>query len=66
MKKQIDVALVIKDINMGLGDVPIMEKYGLTPSEYVRVLEKLIDLWPFAKLSESSSCFWRSPQERRP
>lgn len=41
MKKQIDVALVISDINSGLGDVPIMEKHGLSPTEYVGILERL-------------------------
>lgn len=32
---------VIDDILAGLGDVVIMEKYGLSPSEFMEVLEKV-------------------------
>jgi hypothetical protein len=31
---------ILRDIQAGLGDVPIMEKYQIAPSEYMRVLEK--------------------------
>lgn len=33
---------IIEDIKSGLGDVPIMEKYQLSPSEYLQVLDKLV------------------------
>jgi hypothetical protein len=33
---------IIEDIRSGLGDIPIMEKYQLSPSEYLRVLDKLV------------------------
>lgn len=31
---------ILRDIQQGLGDVPIMEKYQITPSEYMSVLEQ--------------------------
>jgi len=31
---------ILRDIQAGLGDVPIMEKYQITPSEYMSVLEQ--------------------------
>ena len=39
--KKILVHDVIKDINSGLGDVPIMEKYNISASQYMEILEKL-------------------------
>lgn len=33
---------IIEDIKSGLGDIPIMEKYQLSPAEYLRVLDKLV------------------------
>lgn len=44
MKKKMDAPEIIRDIKKGLGDVPIMEKYELSPAEYMRILEKLRDL----------------------
>ncbi|MBI5248943.1 MAG: hypothetical protein HY912_05560 [Desulfomonile tiedjei] len=44
MKKKIDAAEIMKDIKRGLGDVPIMEKYELAPTEYMSILEKLRSL----------------------
>jgi hypothetical protein len=41
MKKKIDAVEIMQDIKSGLGDVPVMEKYDLAPSEYIRILEKL-------------------------
>jgi len=32
--------LILRDIQKGLGDIPIMEKYQITPSEYMSVLER--------------------------
>ncbi len=32
---------IIRDIESGLGDVPIMEKYGIRPAEYMDILQKL-------------------------
>lgn len=41
MDKRIRLADIVKDIEMGLGDVPIMEKYGLRPMEYIDILERV-------------------------
>jgi hypothetical protein len=35
------VHMVLQDIREGLGDVPIMEKYGLSPKDYMEILEEL-------------------------
>jgi hypothetical protein len=32
---------IIEDIQSGMGDVPIMEKYELAPTEFLRILDKL-------------------------
>jgi hypothetical protein len=32
---------ILPDIEDGLGDIPIMEKHGITPSEYLSVLDEL-------------------------
>lgn len=40
-RKTVNAARVIADIKAGLGDVPIMEKYGLTPDDLVSILERL-------------------------
>ena len=39
--KRINVADIMRDIRRGLGDVPIMEKYDIAPSEYMNILERL-------------------------
>jgi len=41
LDKRIRLADIVRDIEMGLGDVPIMEKYGLRPMEYVDILERV-------------------------
>ena len=43
---------VIKDIRSGLGDVPIMEKYQISPAEFLEVLKKIkeIDVIGFAEV----------------
>ncbi len=41
MNKKIDATEITKDIKRGLGDIPIMEKYELSPAEYMKILEKL-------------------------
>jgi len=38
---RIKLADIIRDIQIGLGDVPIMEKYSLRPVEYIDILEKV-------------------------
>jgi len=35
---------ILHDIQEGLGDVPIMEKYQITPSQYMSVLEQFKDI----------------------
>lgn len=39
--KKAKLAAIIKDLKRGLGDVPIMEKYGIRPGEYQEILEIL-------------------------
>jgi hypothetical protein len=39
--RPINTKAIIDDIKSGLGDIPIMEKYQLSPAEYLRVLDKL-------------------------
>lgn len=41
--KTLKVAEILADMESGLGDVPLMEKYGLSPEELRRVYEKLSD-----------------------
>jgi len=36
-----DVSSILHDIRAGMGDVPIMEKYGLSPRLYSLILERL-------------------------
>ena len=38
---RIDAQAILADIRSGLGDVPIMEKYDLSPSLYRKILETL-------------------------
>ncbi len=40
--RPINTKAIIADIQSGLGDIPIMEKYQLSPSEYLQVLDKLV------------------------
>jgi hypothetical protein len=40
--RPINTRAIIADIQSGLGDIPIMEKYQLSPSEYLQVLDKLL------------------------
>lgn len=40
-KLRIDSQAILQDIRSGLGDVPIMEKHGLSPRLYRRILETL-------------------------
>jgi len=40
-KLRIDSQAILADIRSGMGDVPIMEKYGLSPRLYRRILETL-------------------------
>lgn len=44
--KRVDIQEIVKDLNSGMGDVPIMEKYGITPSELIPILEKLNEIKP--------------------
>lgn len=39
--ERIDVDKILGDIHAGMGDVPIMEKYGLSPRLYGRILDRL-------------------------
>lgn len=32
---------IVRDIQSGLGDVPIMEKYGIRPADYIDILQRL-------------------------
>ncbi len=41
MARKIMLAEIVKDIQMGLGDVPIMEKYNIRPVQYIDILERL-------------------------
>ncbi|MDQ7783369.1 MAG: PilZ domain-containing protein [Desulfomonilaceae bacterium] len=41
MKKKIRLADIIRDMRAGLGDVPIMEKYGIYPHDYEEILQSL-------------------------
>jgi hypothetical protein len=34
---RIRIADIVRDVQMGLGDVPIMEKYGIRPAEYIDI-----------------------------
>jgi hypothetical protein len=40
--RPVNTKAIIEDIKSGLGDIPIMEKYQLSPAEYLRVLDKLV------------------------
>ncbi len=40
-KRALPIRRIIGEIRGGLGDVPIMEKYGLSPEEYIEILENL-------------------------
>jgi hypothetical protein len=40
--RPINTKEIIADILSGLGDIPIMEKYHLSPGEYLQVLDKLV------------------------
>lgn len=40
--RPINTKAIIADIQSGLGDIPIMEKYQLSPAEYLKVLDKLV------------------------
>lgn len=42
-RKEIKALGILADIQSGLGDVPLMEKYGLSPEELKRVYERLSD-----------------------
>jgi hypothetical protein len=46
---RVNVADIMRDIELGLGDVPIMEKYHITPGEYMNVLERLKNVGQFQK-----------------
>jgi hypothetical protein len=41
IKKAIDMGKIVADVESGLGDVPIMEKYQLSPADYMAILKKL-------------------------
>lgn len=41
MKPKVNAATILKDIRSGMGDIPIMEKYGISPRLYSRILETL-------------------------
>ncbi|MBI4965953.1 MAG: hypothetical protein HY913_21925 [Desulfomonile tiedjei] len=41
---KLHVKEILHDIREGLGDVPIMEKYQITPGQYMSVLEQLRDI----------------------
>jgi hypothetical protein len=40
-KRKIDAGPIMADIRSGMGDVPIMEKYQITPNEYLKIITKL-------------------------
>lgn len=42
--RKIDLEEISRDMRLGLGDVPIMEKYHLEPGEFMWLLEKLKEL----------------------
>ncbi len=56
-KRALPVERIMDEIREGMGDIPIMEKYGLSPEEYVEVVEKLKGL----RMRLPSSDFVRPP-----
>jgi DNA-binding HxlR family transcriptional regulator len=42
-KRQLQAKLIVKDINDGLNDSQLMEKYTLTPKQLEQVLRQLLD-----------------------
>ena len=49
--KKIIVEDIIRDFNSGLGDVPIMEKYDISSSQYMEILERLNKVRPIQSKS---------------
>jgi len=42
-KRKIDASRIVADLEAGMGDIPVMEKYQISPSELMSILEKLKD-----------------------
>ena len=40
-KRALPIRRIIAEIRAGVGDVPIMERFGLSPEEYIEILEDL-------------------------
>ncbi len=54
-KKKVNLSDVIADLKAGLGDVPVMEKYGLSPDLLLRILERLRKEENHAALTERTA-----------
>jgi hypothetical protein len=42
-KRKIDASRIVADLEAGMGDIPVMEKYQISPSELMSILEGLKD-----------------------
>lgn len=64
--KRIKLGDIVKDIKLGLGDVPVMEKYDLRPADYLKILEKLrkAQTVPEAELDDRIS-EWKSREGKK-